>query len=177
METAETCSWATDADGVCPSQTLVIVHQRLNLLQSKDEGMNSDVFSCHLEAIETSKTDGNHLGEMSLIIKGSHQSFSWRCPVSLTAGDTVGLWVFLGSYLGTGRAGWGRARWLTERAAEALTPDPPSSVRHASCPRCHCLLCVIPPEEERRWSLLKQTAFWILSAEIWTNARQSPDVV
>lgn len=88
------------------------------------------------------------------------------------------------SYRGTGRAGWGLARWPTERAAEALAPDPPSSVRHAVHPRCCRLLCESPPgtqrEETERGFSVEQTAAPILSAGDASKTNSdfwSPDVV
>lgn len=53
------------------------------------------------------------------------------------------------SYRDTGRSGWGPARWPTERAAEALAPDLPSSVRHADYPRHRRLLCESPPGKQK----------------------------
>lgn len=50
-----------------------------------------------------------------------------------------------GTHRGTGPAGWGPAKWPTGLAAGAPTPGPPSSVRHANCPRCRHLLCGSPP--------------------------------
>lgn len=53
------------------------------------------------------------------------------------------------SYRDTGRAGWGPARWPTERAAEALAPALPLSVRHADCLRHLRLLCESPPGKQK----------------------------
>lgn len=66
-----------------------------------------------------------------------------------TLADAVFLYECAGSHHGTGQAGWGPARWLTEPAAEAPAPDPPSNVLHANRPRCCRLLCESPPGEQR----------------------------
>lgn len=64
-----------------------------------------------------------------------------------------------GTHRGTGPAGWGPAKWLTELAAEAPTPGPPSSVLRANCRH---LLCESPPGtqtagRESAWAAAGQT--------------------